>query len=355
MVKMAIHLSCAIKDTLRSNSFFSELRWEYNAIEAFLECPEISQIATTIPQWESPLIMPTKYRNDFPAKEQKESILLIQGPWEYNHNINPKGWIFNCYAAGLDTEGSHKDFLHYLKTDYSGKYIFTTGWVGTDSKFDHLAAMVGEENVEVLPVPAVPNIIYSADHFNAKIILWPQKGITSDMQYHPEESKRILDWVASKLEQSPDLEFRAFSGLNGSIDSIAKEFFSFSMTEKLKSFANRITLYPLIDWSKVLEIYSQTKIIVSLCNSGGSALECGMYGIPFVGTSANCNPIKQANKFIFAEWASSDYLTLLEKLFSDHDCYRMIGDSYRDFTAKHYTYSAFCDKLLKILAKRNLL
>jgi hypothetical protein len=139
--------------------------------------------------------------------------------------------------------------------------------------------------------------------------------------------------------------------------------FSYPFMQCLQKYRDRIDVITNVSWVDVLNILSNTKLIVSPLVSPSadfSALssEGPMFGIPII-LGKNRNPFQDesGNKFFdklitVQEGISKEFLDKLSSLFFDYNFYRIHGNAYRDYVRHNTTYSAYVNKLDDIILKR---
>ena len=350
MIKANVLVSFPITTSWQSDYQRSEPRWELQACEALLSSSEISSVCTTKPIWNSSLPKPSKLHDEI----DPTTFLLLQGFQPELRTLETNGVIINTYAH------VSPESMLFLAEKYKEKAVFATGWVGDLDRERRLREIVGPGHIEELPLPHIQNPIYSRP-FDNKILLWSQRGTAPDNQSarpaEPSDRTSIFKWVATQLSKT-DLEFHVLTALNEpdldfiGISSIEEVFWNMKDSEVLKDFKDRIILHPGLGWSKVLELYTKTKLMVCPISLGGAPIECAMHGIPHVSYTVD-GPLVAAPVRLEAA-TISEHLNHLDRLLDDKEFYEYVGESQREFVNKHYTYSNFISKLTEITSRRGM-
>lgn len=382
-MKICISLRDPAPTDLREGNLRSEGRWERQALEACISNPLVTDIYTAGYEWSGGKNITSKYRGQITKGVAPDTVLLIQ---DYNWNvITGSGYTYKAVLVNIfmGPWEPQKREIKNLVDKYGNKFMFTIGYpAALEGQALYLKDFIDVSNILVLPVPAVPAVV-EGSNFNKKILLWPYRIIFfSSLSEMP-----VIDWALQKLITYPDLELVVATGWNRDeakeINSTGTDAYSitrdlnevFWEVEKHKPFISarsRVKILYSIPWKEMLTTYSNTKLMLPHATyNGGSPCEAGMYGVPFIGngnsmTFKDCEPsfvqtamhrdgatFRGCAEFLVAG-NSDQHLAMLDKLLIDEEHYNKIGNAYRDFIRRTYTYESFNNHLNNILTSRGL-
>lgn len=357
-MKFVVNLTSPnVTNSLKGGNFRGEPRWERQAVEALLEHGHT--VNTIMSGAWTGTAKPGNLHYGLPSNPQD----FIGMAHDFQPASVPpifKASIFNMFSIHYFRDIPEK--VKEYKNKYGNNLIFTQGYYKSANEKDIIKA-VGTSNYEYLGVPGIPKI-YEGDNFNKKKILWISRGIHLHAFPGKENPELVtfIDWVISKLEKDPALEFIICSGLSQrDMDwqkwncTVEERIFQSSIIQKLQPYRNRIQVPIDLDWNKILDLMEDVKLSVSIAPDrwGGPPVESAGYGIPYV----HIAPPAMFEHMDGGCLASSDNihrLKIYDKLMDNHSFYRSEGDKYREFTRKHHTYEAFNKRVLEILSSRGI-
>lgn len=363
-MKYLVHCTAPITSLINADDLRGEPRWERNALEALVSSGR--EVHTVWDVWKSPEPCPPNLHSGIKEEWLDDSIMITYGVTGSTNigDIKAKYYIVQ-YLDGPNTETKNGFLKHHYKNP--GSILATCSFKGWHW-LRRLREELGSENVEWVEGPAVPFIV-EGESFNKPYLFWSYRNFWDYMDREPGQMELLFNKIANFLAQDSSLKFKLLihpwgprhaeitEAMKGNrIDWVLRH----SFAKSLIPFRNRIEVVSAINWKELLEIMSQTRLIVSPPEPlGGSPYEASMYGVPII-LGDQTNPFQDSEgKLYFPEvlrapshTISFEFLKELEHLFSDHDYYKQHGDAYRKYTEEHATYKAWLDHLDEITQKR---
>ena len=355
MVKVAVSLRMATPPNLKEGNLRGEPRWERQVLESLYES-DMFEVFTRGFKWDNaPMV--TK-------KQAADTVLIIQDfQPAVIKSMKWAGVVVNLFAEPWK---EHLGEVAQLREEYGDRLIFTYGFPKIHySKECLFHQSVGKENLTLLPVPAVP-YIYRENNFDKKILLMPYRMLLNSLNVGVGcvSINNTLSWLGDILEEFDDYKVNFISGYTVAEATETRMYESLGNVagnKKLLNYRNRVKIYNSLPWSGVLDIYKETKVMCHhAINYGGPPMESAMHGVPFVGHSLDANdasfntgPLALCPNFLGVP-TIEDSLPILDKLIKNREYYTLIGNSYRDYVEKTYSYTAFADNLMCILNDKGL-
>ena len=207
----------------------------------------------------------------------------------------------------------------------------------------------------------VPYLIGQDCKFDNKILLWSLCGGLYPCSTDSSVPKAVIEWVSSKLEQCPNMEFYVLTGALPQIsERYLKEIASSPLFLKyLHRFKERVHLVENIPYDSVLSLIQRSKMVINVRNFdhsfGGAPIEAALAGIPTVNYNRNghFSAIPGA-----LETAQKDnivtYIKLLDRLFLDRSYFFEMGEKYREHAEKLFSGSYTVSQMKQICAAHGI-
>jgi hypothetical protein len=350
-----LHMTSRIQNALNDGNLRGEARWERNVLEALIS--HGIQVHTTLNvKANDQLELPSNFHNGVNLDWIQDSIYISHGS-PSNAYLPPLGISCKYYLIqwfnGPQIETA-RSLQNLIDTNPSNT-ILTTNFL-SGGYYAHLDARF-PGRVRHIEGPAVPDVDLTIDNFNKNILLWAYRD---PMQFLVVPSTiQLCNWIKVQFEKNPNLRL-VF--LMGELESnlIGKWNFqghhhifnTYSSLSPLKAYQDRIDFKYDLHWHEVLNIYKETKLVVSPARPlGGPPYEASMFGIPIV-LEDKINPFQDnARHAFFPELLTAPcgvnqvFINHLDKLSNDHNIYRKHGDAYRNYVAKKATYKGYIQNL----------
>lgn len=352
MTQIAVFLNAPVTSNLRADNLGGEWRWERQVLEALLLSNRFDRVYSLRPVWQSDEPMPPRFIDGLPQKEEADTVCIMHDSYHVAEQHRFKGLVIQVHRP------TH-DCTSFVKT-YKKKFFLTYDRVVmcADGTHENLVSVSSPTSVEMVANPSIP-CVHDGDNFDKRIILFPAKGVVHALKTPAFYWGELFSWCAKKLAEDSEKELHFLTGYEqASLDfcgwkDVKEEFFSSPQTQPLRPFSDRVVLHMGLPWSAVLDLYSQTKVVVSSLATGGAPPEAASFGIPVIGHGGTT--IKNFPEFLFAESLSSEYLALTDKLYYDRDFYVRVGAAYKEYVATHWTYEAYAANLMRIFDTREML
>lgn len=363
-LKYLVHCTAPATVSFKHGNWRGEPRWESNAVDALLTQGKTVHSTTNI--WLSPDPRPTNLY-DMNPDWMEESVQISYGvPHEihtgsYPPAAKPKYRIVQ-YQDG-PSQQKKDTFLRYdraLPGSIAATCSFKSG-----SYLSRLQKVLGKDNVYWTYGPTVPQVFPAHDSFTQPNLLWAYRNFCKYAEHDRKGMTTLFGKVADYLRSDTNAKLvMLIQPLTAeqatAISQDCRAFFlSFSFTNALQPFLDRVEVYTALDWCQVLQLMSETKLIISPAEPlGGPPFEAASYGVPTI-FERNTNPfIETKGNLLFPEVLrapagfSKPFFTQLDRLNSDSAFYHKHGNAYRNFVDQHATYEAYVNKLEEIATQR---
>lgn len=364
-MQFAVHVTIPITNQLNSGNLFSEARWERAVVESLLRSPEVTDVYLTESVWQSPNPLPNKLHPSLPKEKEKDVVLII--PSSLGFKYKPKALVQSMYGyiPPFSTEPyfEGKNLLECFqeKQNELGEKLILV--YPSDARAIPILLPGFESHYEYLQFPRLP-YVSTEDNFNKKILIWPHKDTMDNLDRSVDGCKIIFEWICKELQKDSSLELHMLTGMSDSDiefrkwGSIENRFWNHEASSPLVLVKNKVKLYTSMEWSKMLDIFSQAKLLLPSPNinvqMGGPPVEAAMFGIPFVGIRRS--PLALAEHYInVEEYGSNEMFYYLNKLMIDHNFYNTVGNSYREYVNNNFTYDSWAKKLFSALKSRAII
>lgn len=360
MLKYLCHVTALIDTTPDADDLRGEPRWERNAFSAWLGTGR--QVHTTFPVWRSALPAPTNLWDGLNSTWQDESILITHGSGPHTYITQRAKYYVVQYFDG-PAEHEKLGFLQYHRAR-PGSILATCSYKSW-TYLSRLQQVLGSENVECVHGPAIPCTVDTADNFNKPVLLWAHRNFLEYARAGSSSMKSLMAVVADMMRASPELRFVVNvctywdRSLLETLRSAPLDFlFSFPVMAPLSGLRDRVDVVFLLGWDKVLDLMSNTRLIVSPSMPFSAAVtEGAMYGVPSI-LGSQANPFQDAagNTFfpelLTAPGLNKQFLDTLFRLYSDGSFYRAAGSAYRNHVRSVATYEAYINRMDAIFENR---
>jgi hypothetical protein len=353
-MKICVHLRDECTENLQSSNLRGEPRWERQALEALTSNIEVTDLYTSGKIWPNGQKYCSKYRGLI-HKSHSSDVILVTHDWNYDVLLagNYKGYIANIHSGPWATQ---KEEVQKKDWDMHRKIIFTYGYpVFQKTHEPYLQQFINKSQIYCLPVPGAPQVYDNTENFNKKILLYPIRPIFAQTIF----DEISIQWALQQLEKDSSLQLVITSAVDfNTLPDIKNKNFiqEFKQQAKVKdNLFTRITFRSALNWNDLMNIYSQTKLMIAFNSTGfgGPAVEPAMYGIPYT------NHKSDGALTLITEWiktnSNEEALSAFDRLLIDKEYYELKSQAYQRYVDDTYTYKAFNANLNKILQQQGLL
>jgi hypothetical protein len=357
MLNYLVHVTAPVTTFFNADNLRGEPRWERNVADALIS--EKRNIHTVWDIWKSQEPKPENLHSGIVNEWLDNSLMITYGVPQRTHIYDVKAkYNMVHYLDGPDDKTKTEFFSH--------KNIVATCNFKSWEYFKRLVATLGQENVEWIGGPAVPYVIENTDNFNQKYLLWSYRNFIPYATNEPLRMQILLSKIRDYLKSDSKLELVILAHAIHQEQQLAMNssmkdwFFSYSFTKELKEFQDRIHIKTNLNWHQMIDIFKQTKLIISPPEPlGGPPFEAAMFGIPTLVCKDN-NPFQESNGTPFfpellkvnPKTIGNDFLQSLDKLFYDKTFFTKHGNSYRQWVKNNATYAAYVRQVDEITSKR---
>jgi len=359
-MKYLINLTAPVSTTISADSLRGEPRWERNVFAACLKSGR--QVHTTAPVWSTTSEKPSNLHDGLNTEWQDDSVLLTYGVPQ-NLHIGVKAKYYVVQMLDDPFANSIEKFNSYL-TEKPGSIIASCGyksWI----YMSRIEKAFGSQNVELVQGPVVPYVVGGADNFNKPNLLWAYRNFWDCSEKWPKEMGKLFSLVESFLAKDLSLKLVITLGayrpkeLSDPVKDGKQWVMSRPFMGRLAKYEDRIDVVSGIHWHEMLELFSQTRLVVSPPEPlGYPPYEAAMYGVPTVLRPDN-NPFLNSDRsplfpevLTAPEGISARFLELIGRLFTDHPFYRKHGDAYRNYVSEHATYDSYIKQLDEVFKRK---
>lgn len=357
LMKVSVHLREPVNGNLRNDNIRGEARWERQALEAFLENAEVTDVYSTGHLWRNSTH--PKYRGVVPA--DSTDIIYVGHDWNVSAmgHINWKAILVNIFAGPWQEQ---KDQVQALSNRYGNKLIFTIGYSALlDTQKAYLKQFIPEENILCLPVPGAYQVSKS-NGFDNRILLWPYRVLVLSAIY----KAKSIRWALEQLAQDSTLNLKIVTSWSPSeirdlcgdesviiTEDLSNYFWSRDETKDLSSVRDRVEIRNSQTHQQMLDLYAHTKLVLPHYRYfGGPGVEAAMYGVPFVG-NMKMGAFTELDEYLFTN-SEDEQLVVFNRLMTDKDFYTDIATKYRDYVDRTYSINAFNNNFNRIIRERNI-
>lgn len=314
----------------KSQNFRGEPRWERNVADALHTNGRL--VGTTLPGWKGVACGGTA------------DVSIAHGADSYAYFAeNCRFFINHYYSPPHPKPQAH---IREQMAQVGPEKVLLTSGFESSGQYRQLRDLF-PRNFAWLPVPAVVDVHREHDGFDQKTLLWANRTFIEMTDCYQDAARRLFTWVAEKMKQDPSLLFEVLSGVPVEEGLEPKMWSRDYFSGPMHDVRERVIVLPGMSWRDVGAVWARTKLCVhSPMMYGGPPFEAASWGIPTVGypSTSPFHDEQERPKFpeyLGAELHDGAFLGHLERLFSDHAFYRMTGDAYREYTAKHNTFAGF--------------
>lgn len=359
MVYVAVSSRDPVKTKLRDDNLHGESRCERQCLESTLLCPEIDGVYYFNGHASESSELFSRFGNKFYGsitdEACKDTVIISMDFWPHilDKEKRFRGFVFIIFHGLWEKDLPE---AKRLLSEYGSKVVFTYLFPNSPTG-PYIEGMVGKENVELLPMPGIPEVV-ECNNFDKNLLLWNQRFIYQ----HMEDATifPVFEWITQKLLEDKNKKFTVITGFreedlkwHSYKPDASDQFWSYESAKILAPVRDRVTILGSIGWQDVLDLLSETKLPLGF-TAQYSGIESCMYGLPFIGKTG-CSPILGCEKYIQEGRTIEERIAILDRLYTDKEYYTEVGSSYRDFVRNVYTYSAFSKNLLSIMKKRGML
>lgn len=363
-LKYLVHLTAPVTTTLDADCHRSEPRVERNILGAALHSGR--QVHSTTDIWRTEAPVPPNLHNGLRHDWLHESIMMSYGVNAnfYTGYIPDEALTSKYKIAHFHDGPTNETKDNFLKYHYQnpGSVVATCSFRAW-TYLSRLKEVLGEENVEWVCGPLVPNTSPLHTPFKQNTLLWVFRNFCNYL--NDEKMPALFSKIYDYLNSDPTLKLVIVAQPNNEETNKALQgdchswFFTLPFSQILRPYANRVEVKTHLHWHEMFKLLGQTKLVVSPAEPlGCTPFEAGSYGIPMV-LEQKTNPfVDQSSTPLFdgvltaPAGISPQFLDKLDKLFYDESFYNKHGNAYRDFVDQHATYDAYIRKVDEIAAKR---
>lgn len=357
-INVCVFLRGPAPTNLHSDNLRGEPRWERQALEASLNNPQVSAVYTSGHVWSG---KHPKYKGKMQTSVAPSTVLLTHD-W---HRGQIQGFNYRAVFANIFSSPAPSQAAQVRDTNKSlnGRLFFTLGYpylYNEVAKIEQLESFLPRENIVSLPVPGSPAVV-PGSNFDKTKLLWAQR---CSYMLRMENALPLL-WSLQQLDKNTDLTLDILSGWSPgeaknyvderiiSLPDATKAWWELEKFSPYVHLKDRVTLHPQLGWDEVLVLYGQSKLLLTYGLSfGGPPVEAGMYGVPIV-TNGISGAMVDCEEFLTTS-TEEDALLVYERLLEDREFYDKVGNSYRDYVDKTYTYAAFNSNFNRLLVDKGI-
>lgn len=241
-----------------------------------------------------------------------------------------------------------EDEIRAIMAREGHRNVFVSHSYPSDGCLTSLAPDLADRGV-LLPVPG--DAIVSGDPTTNHVLFHPARYSLSSLVA---DGGVLMRWVRHALARDERLTFESVSGPN---DANSREaILSHPLFDSiLGDVHHRLVIYPSLTHPEVQHIYARTRLVVCPSGYGGPPLESARHGIPVVALERDCSLFSAPYTPGFPELprigADGSLTQVLERLLTDTDYARRVGDAGRRYTEQHFSADAFARALRGIVER----
>ena len=374
-MKVCIALRQPIRNKLREENLRSEPRWERLALEACMQNTEITDIYTLGNVLPNAYNYTNKYRGILSYQEDASDCILLVQDWNTSicKLFNYKAIIAHIFHGPWEEQ---KEDIATVSNSMNKKLYFAFGHPSLFNTIAipedkpqtlssiHMRNFIDIDQIVFLPLPWIPESRFKDRFFQNSLLYASRLIFVSDLT-----TKDTLYWAFQKMLSNKDLTLRIITGwfphevkdyINNEPVYIKKDINDYFWTlEKFlpykEALSSRVKIYNNLDWNQILNAYQDTKLLLThSINYGGAPMEAAMHGVPFIGTSEIDGALVDCPDYLVAK-GSDELVNILDSLYSDHEFYSKIAQSYHDYVMDLYSFDAFNKRLNNILKDKAIL
>lgn len=362
-MSVLLHTATPIRSQLNEGNFRGEHRWERNVLEACIQ-QNLETFVTNSCNISSNFNYPLSFRGNINSTFNGENSLFISHGSPFNPHVLDSSIKCNYHISqwfNLPTDGAKHILNEFIKERKN--VVFTTNF--RSGNYLQCLENLFPGRCYHIQGPAVPFVDYAAQNFNKKQFFWAYRDA---IQLFAERSTKLLfEWMREQFQKDSELKLVVLLGLNEkdllgkwNFSGISSIYETYNALAPIKDFKDRVIFKDEAHWYEVLDIYRETKLIVSPPRRlGGPPYEASMFGIPII-LDKTINPFQDehGNTF-FPEVLRSDpmitpdFISKLDKLHKDQSVYEHHGNAYRNYVDKNATYSAYINNIQALCTNLN--
>lgn len=348
-MKYVVDMRETANGSLDDDNLKGERRWERHVIGALLSAGH--PVASSHADWTRPDIpLWQGVTSDFAG-----AVLLVEAdPEHIRFRGEPDAFISNAFS--VMTPSAEAEIRHAISKLGRERVILTHSFPAHVPQ-KRLSSDL-HDRIRWLPVPAVPYVHRDYDGFAQKTLLWSGRAIHLYLMppvFQP--MLDLLDWIRTCLLEDHELIFEILLG-EERVDQAAANHWVWRFPAFETAFHDlrgRVVVHTSRSWREVQAAYARTKLCVNAAiKFGGPPIEAASFGIPVAGTAtvsvfhtADTNapePSLTATPAFPEYTAVGEGHRLVDRLdvwLHNATEYHRVGDAYREFVDKTYTYAAF--------------
>ncbi len=376
-MKFCVDIQTRAPGALEDDNLKGERRWERQAARALLNAGR--QVGSIHDSWGSP---DTSLWLGRIGNLSGHTLITQADPGNVRYKPGAEAFVSNVFC-GLAPEAEAE--VYRAVSEMGRERVFLTHSFQVHVALKRLPEDL-HDRIRWLPAPAVPCVRRDIDTFKNKMFLWSARAISFRMINPLPSILNLLEWIRGCLKADPELRFEVLASEERmNQDEADRYVWGFPpFAAAFQDVRSQVTIHPSISWSEVQKIFARTKLIVNDPTAfGGPPIEAASFGIPVPGvpcssfhtTTPDEALWREAKGYIdlrpaFPEFVSvgDNYrggggrcglvdpctlVDILDQWNKDGDEYRRIGEGYRSFVEKTYTYAAFVRHLDAILAAQS--